>query len=269
MMEHAAHCLELVRAVSVHSSGGNGLHDDAHTAHELYQASTMLSLLDAVYDGTITYGELERHGDFGVGTFNQLDGEMVALDGSFFHLRSDGSAGPVDPSDQTPFAVVTFFEGDWTATVDEPATKVELQALLEDSLPTLNLFYALRIDGQFSSVTTRTVAKQTAPYKGLVEATESQSVQEFVDVAGSMVGIRAPDYAQGMTVAGYHFHFIDDARSRGGHVLDFTLTRGSLSIDQDAGFHVELPQTPEVMAASLAEHDIDTEIAAAEGGATR
>jgi acetolactate decarboxylase len=118
-------------------------------------------------------------------------------------------------------------------------------------------------------VSTRTVAKQTAPYKGLVEATESQSVQEFVDVAGSMVGIRAPDSAQGMTVAGYHFHFIDDARSRGGHVLDFTLTRGSLSIDQDAGFHVELPQTPEFMAASLAEHDIDTEIAAAEGGATR
>lgn len=34
------------------------------------------ALLQGDYDGEITYGELKKYGDFGLGTFNSLDGEM-------------------------------------------------------------------------------------------------------------------------------------------------------------------------------------------------
>ncbi len=74
-----------------------------------YQSSTMTALLDGVYDGGLTYGELEQQGDFGLGTFNELDREMVAVDGRFFQLRSDGTASPVTPDERTPFAAVTYF----------------------------------------------------------------------------------------------------------------------------------------------------------------
>lgn len=37
---------------------------------EVYQTSTMGALLGGVYDGNVTIGELLRHGDFGLGTFN-------------------------------------------------------------------------------------------------------------------------------------------------------------------------------------------------------
>ena len=68
---------------------------------ELYQSSLIAALLQGVYDGEMTYAELAKHGDFGLGTFNALDGEMVAVDGGFYQLRSDGSANPVssDPED--------------------------------------------------------------------------------------------------------------------------------------------------------------------------
>ncbi len=43
----------------------------------VFQASTIGALLDGVYDGDITLGELRRHGDFGIGTVNGLDGELI------------------------------------------------------------------------------------------------------------------------------------------------------------------------------------------------
>jgi alpha-acetolactate decarboxylase len=66
----------------------------------------MAALLDGIYDGDVTIAELLTHGDFGLGTFNHLDGEMVVLDGICHHLRSDGSACVASAGDRTPFAAV-------------------------------------------------------------------------------------------------------------------------------------------------------------------
>ena len=85
---------------------------DAKTkmSNEVYQTSTMLALLDGIYDGVISFEELKERGDFGIGTFDQLDGEMIAFDNEFYHLRSDGSAEKVEPEETTPFATVTFLK---------------------------------------------------------------------------------------------------------------------------------------------------------------
>ena len=76
-----------------------------HAAHaaagELYQTSLMSALVEGIYEGQTRYGDLHAHGDFGLGTFNDLDGEMVGFDGVFYPLRSDGSARPVT-DDQLP-----------------------------------------------------------------------------------------------------------------------------------------------------------------------
>src|SRR5207249_10961718 len=75
----------------------------------LVQYSTINALLTGVYDGDMTFGELRRHGDFGLGTFNALDGEMIALDGRYYQITADGAVKPVRDDVRTPFAVVTHF----------------------------------------------------------------------------------------------------------------------------------------------------------------
>lgn len=52
---------------------------ERHSA--IFQTSTINALVESVYDGDVTFAELARHGDFGLGTLNALYGEMVALDG--------------------------------------------------------------------------------------------------------------------------------------------------------------------------------------------
>jgi acetolactate decarboxylase len=239
---HDWQCRELATAASVHYAGDNKLHADRGQAHEIYQTSTMAALLAAVYDGTVTYGEIAGHGDFGVGTFNGLDGEMVAVDGQFFHLYADGKATVADPTELTPFAVVTFFRGDTGRPVDRAMSRQDLEATVDGLVSGQDHFYPIRVDGRFRQIATRTATRQRPPYRALAEATANQVVSRFSDIEGTLVGFRTPDYAQGMTGAGFHFHFIDDARRCGGHAFDFVLESGEILVDEDADLHVELPE---------------------------
>ena len=57
-------------------------------------------------------GQIKKFGDLGIGTFNALDGEMIAFDGNFYQVKADGKAYFVSDETKTPFAFVTFFEND-------------------------------------------------------------------------------------------------------------------------------------------------------------
>ncbi len=170
------------------------------TDHDIYQTSTMLALLDGLYDGVVAFKELQKHGDFGLGTFDQLNGEMIAFDGEFYHLLPDGTAHRVKPEETTPFSTVTFFREDFTYTIDHPMHREELEALLLKLFPSRNLFYAFRMDGTFREVKTRTVPHQVKPYKPFIEATKSQPTFSFNDASGVITGFWTPAYAQGIGV---------------------------------------------------------------------
>lgn len=258
-------CGAFIRSVVSHWSGGGRLHHDAAKGHELWQTSMMSALLEGVYEGDVTYAELAKHGDFGPGTFNDLDGEMIAIDGKFFQLRADGTAHVVDPMQKTPFAVMTFFTPEVTRRLERPLTRSELYALLDELASSQNLFYAIRIDGRFSRVVTRTVPRQAKPYRPLTEVVQTQPTFEFTNVAGTIAGFRSPDYMQGIAVAGYHLHFITGDRTGGGHVLDLTIEGATLAIDHSSGLHVELPEKGAFLLAGLSKAGTSDAIKKAEG----
>ena len=58
----------------------------------LFQAATFGDLLSGEYDGVISYSELGTYGDFGIGTFDGLDGEMLMLDDIPYQIKDDGLA---------------------------------------------------------------------------------------------------------------------------------------------------------------------------------
>ena len=87
---------------------------------QLFQTSTLQALMAGVYDGDLTFQALARHGDFGLGTFDALDGEMIALDGTFYQIKADGRVSPVAGAMKTPFAAVTFFKAGRTHMIEMP-----------------------------------------------------------------------------------------------------------------------------------------------------
>ena len=210
----------------------------------LYQASTIGALMKGIYEGQVTVGELRPYGDFGLGTFEALDGEMVELDGKFYQVKLDGSVHAVADSTKTPFAAVTFFDYDKAVNLDRQVDLNGLQSFIDTLLPGVNLFYAVRIDGKFSYMKTRSVPAQIQPYPLLTDAIKGQQVLEFKDVEGTMIGFRCPPYIEGVNVPGYHFHFLDKDRKQGGHVLECTASGVKIVVDKTAGMIMELPDTP-------------------------
>ena len=245
-----------IAAFHAHQKAGDLLHKDAHPnhhhAHEVYQTSTINALLAGIYDGQTSFGDMAAHGDFGLGTANGLDGEITIVDGEVYQIKSDGKAYPVDPSLQTPFAVVMNFCPSLQVDIDEHLDFESFTAALDAAVPSKNVFYAIKAHGHFREVQVRSVPKQEPPYKPLVEVVESQHVYEHKDVEGVLLGFRFPDYSQGINVPGYHLHFLTDDRSAGGHVLGFHTHHAQVEIDITSEFHMELPETGDFLEAALA-----------------
>ena len=209
----------------------------------LYQSSTINALLGGVYDGNLTIGQLKQEGDFGVGTFNTLDGEMVVLNGEVFQVKSDGKAYLAEDSEKTPFACVTFFHADTTVELNQQITLDELEAYIDKLIPTKNIFYAVKVEGTFSYIKTRSVPKQKKPYQMLAEITKHQPVFEFQNVYGTVAGFRSPSYVNGVNVPGYHLHFLNKMKNAGGHLLSCTIKSAKIQLDYKKNFFLSLPET--------------------------
>lgn len=209
----------------------------------LFQTSTMNAIFKGVYDGEITYGKLKQHGDFGIGTFNGLDGELFALEGKFYRIKADGIAYPVDDSMKTPFAVVTFFEPDKSVLLDKASDYKQLQQYLDNLLPTKDIFYAIKIEGTFKYIKARNIPMQNKPYPQFSEVVKSQLIFEFHDVEGTMVGFWCPAYLEEINVPGYHLHFITKDKKTGGHLLECQVQDVKIEIDYTPEFHVALSES--------------------------
>jgi acetolactate decarboxylase len=231
----------------------------------LFQRSTIGALLAGIFDGDATVAELLRHGDFGLGTFNALDGEMVVLDGACYRLRSDGTATPVGGHTLTPFAAVTSFEPERVIHVEERRDHLAVNELINRAARSRNLTMAVRITGRFSHVLTRTVSAQHKPYPTLEEASrgETEVIHEHTD--GTIVGFRTPEFEHSIGVAGFHLHYLDAARTSGGHILDFHLDEGDIELMELTEIHLSLPTRGAFLRANLDDPEAEAAIQRVEG----
>jgi len=241
-----------IRALHVQAMREEELHAEREH-HVLFQASTIGALLDGAYDGDLSFAELAEHGDLGLGTLNGLDGEMIAIDGRFYRAGVDGGVEEVPGGAHTPFAVVTRFEPAIEEWIEGPLEHEQLLARLDRLIPAGAASCAIRLDGHFELVRARSVPRQSPPYRPLTEVVAQQHVFELAEVEGTMLGFRFPDYVEGIEIGGYHLHFIDAGRSRGGHVLGSRSPGLRAQLDPSSELHVELPPAVDLADPDLAE----------------
>ena len=185
----------------------------------VYLCAPVNALVEGIYEEKIPFSQIKEHGDFGLGTFDHLDGEMVMLDGQIYQITSNGRVNQVEEQALTPFSCVTYYQ---PASHEELEGEVSYAAFLErlqGLLPSPNIFYALRIDGRFANVKVRSVPKQEC-YRLLVEVAAEQPVFEFSDIEGTLAGFYTPAFLASLSVPGLHLHFLSADTRRGGHVLE-------------------------------------------------
>jgi acetolactate decarboxylase len=212
-----------------------------HPEHELFQTSTVQALLAGTYDGDVSLAEVLEHGDLGLGTLNGLDGELIVLDGQAWKAQLDCTLVTPDRSSRTPYAVVVAFSPGDPIVLEGPFGEAELEARLGERVAGATRPTAVRIDGRFAEVHVRSVPRQEPPYRPLAEVIAEQRVSVLREVSGTLMGFCFPDALDGIEMVGAHLHFLSEDRTRGGHVLSYTLLDAVARLDGATALHVELP----------------------------
>lgn len=218
--------------------------------HTLFQVSTSAALVEGLYQGAVQVSRLLGHGDFGLGTFIDLDGEMVVLDGVCYQVSSTGAVATVEGDRLIPYAVVTRFNAEFSKQIDPLESYSKLVSVCDELRDSDNVFYAFRVEGRFSFVKTR-VMKAVPEGTGLKTAASGQKEFLFKEVEGTLVGLWSPGFAGSFSVPGYHFHFLSSDRKKGGHVLECQALSVAVAGCAMNEMHVSLPETQEFLKADL------------------
>ena len=230
--------------------------------HTLFQVSTSGALVAGVYDKEVSVQSILQHGDFGLGTFANLDGEMVVLDGRVYQVQGTGHVSEAGPDAGAPFAVVTRFSPQTDTETEPVASFKALESCCDRYRKSGNIFYAVRLDGRFKRVRTRAV-NPPQPGTSFVDAAKAQSEFHFSDIDGTLIGLWSPGFSSAFSVSGYHFHFLSKDRQHGGHLLDVEAGPLRLRVEALTDFHLALPATEAFLKADLSKNTAE-ELAYAE-----
>ena len=237
-------------------------------ADRVTQVSLINSLMLGRYDGELTIAELLAAGDFGLGTLDRLDGELVVLDGEAWQVTGEGEVRRVDPTTTTPFAVVTPFAADAELPCPRAESLSDLEVAIDAAVARsgndhANNFLAVRVDATLATVRLRSVRRQEKPYRPLAEVAREQAEWSHADASGTLVGLRCPAWTRGLNVPGWHWHFLSGDRRVGGHVLELAVREGRLTYDACGEWLVRLGQS-EAFNAAAVDRDLSGEVEAVE-----
>ena len=243
---------------SSQTSGNTTNTSAASTAKDtetIYQVALLQSLTQGYYDGIIKASKLKEHGDTGIGTFQGVNGEMIVIDGKVYQALGDGTVKEAADDETIPFSNVTFFDSDISVDLkdikDMASFKSELDKTVNEKGK--NMFYMVKISGTFEKMHVRTELKQEKPYKSLDKALETDQREfNYENITGTVVGLYCPDYMGGLNATGWHFHFISDDRTKGGHMLELSFKEAKAELDLTPEFDLELSDNSDFQSMELA-----------------
>lgn len=234
-------CLLSLVAVPAHAGTAYSLDLDP-SKDVLYQISTVAKLKAGYYESEQTVADIKKHGNFGIGTFQGLDGEMFVREGRVWQIPVTGEPRLMPDNTGVPFCQVTQFEPDLLLKFKYVKDYADFQSRLLKELPGPDMMYAVHVKGDFQFVKARSVPKSEKPFPTLAEVIAKQAIFPLENVTGDMVGWHTPAYMTGVGAPGLHLHFLDLTETKGGHVLDFSAAEVTVELDVTPVMEIQLPK---------------------------
>jgi len=235
--------------------------------NKMYQVSTLQALALGYSKVVIKVGDLLKEGDTGLGTFEDVNGEMIVMDGHCYRADQDGNVTVVAPQTGVPFAAVAKLYGEQQFQLENMKDIASLRAELTQKIEErfgLNSMHIVRIDGVFEKVDARSEAPYRSHHTTLKEILgKNQKAFIFENIRGALVGVYFPDYMDGINMPGWHLHFLSEDRSKGGHVFDVSIKEGAARVDKIGNIFINLPKDVAFDTYSL-KQDLQAEIKSVE-----
>lgn len=210
----------------------------------LFTVGVGAGLIGGLYDGFYSYKLLKKHGDFGLGAPDKLDGELMIFKGKIYQTQNSGKTFEVDDKQLTPFAMVNFFHTDIKLTPNKSMNKAELFHYLDSVLTNVNGMYAIHISGKFGYLKTRAFPPvKEHDHTPLADMLSLQHFFEFKEAQGDLIGYRLPSFMDNTNIAGYHFHYLSQQKDAGGHIIELKTSDIVIEIDVLDSYTVQVPVT--------------------------
>lgn len=206
--------------------------DETNSSSVLYQAGSFAIFEKGEYSEVFSIDEMNHLGNFGVGGFEDMDGELLQLDGTVYQITKDGLVNTPPGDTGVCFGNTLNFTPESSYTIQETSTLEELYAVIKESLPDPEQIYAVRVDGPFTNLSFKSIPIQEKPYPPLSAVIDNQSIFHLENATGTIAGFWFPNWMDGVNYAGFHLHFITDERDAGGHILTAESGVNTLSIQQ-------------------------------------
>ncbi len=252
----------LLAAPTLHSAENKA--SDKNTSSKLTQISTLQALLESCYEGIITAGELKKLGTYGIGTFNDLDGEMIMYNGEIYKARATGEVVKVEDSQTIPFANVSLIGQEQIAAGTEISGSCgsfsDLKNAILKNIKNYNVPHCVIINFNSAKIRVRSVPAQKRPYPRLVEVVKNQKVFENDKINGVLIGFYFPKYFQGINATGFHLHFLSTDKNFGGHLLEISGSYNVAALLPQYEFNMLLPKEGDFAKARLYDKAHEKEI---------
>jgi acetolactate decarboxylase len=210
----------------------------------LFTVGVGAGLIGGLYDGFYPYSALKKHGNFGLGAPDKLDGELMIFQGKIYQTQHTGKTFITNDRQLTPFAMINFFHPDITLTPHTTMNKAALFHYLDSVLININGMYAIHISGKFSYIKTRAFPPvKEHDHTPLAEMLSLQKFFEFSSCQGDLIGYRLPSFMDNTNIAGYHFHYLSQQKDAGGHMIELATDNIVIEIQLLNNYTIQLPAT--------------------------
>lgn len=221
-----------------------------------FQESSINAFSNGSYVGAMSIESLKIYGDIGLGTFDNVNGEQIHLDGEVYQALADvdNTTLIADDEETTPFSIATFFDADLSFFLRGGYWDLNgLNRELDSKINNKNVPHVFKIHASFNNIQIRSIPRQDKPHRPFEEVTKEQKEYDYRDVSGTLVAVWTPEYMEGIGVPGYHYHFISDDKTFGGHVLGFDTQFGDVievEGDRTCGLNLRLSKNYEASISS-------------------
>ena len=183
------------------------------------QVSTINSIKANKTEGLICTSDLGAFGNFGLGLQEDLKGLVIVNKHRTYEVNEKFHATPAFGFTPLTYAAMVNFSWDTQLNVGSRKKMTDLEKLIDQAVPNMDVICAIRIEGKFLNIKLTTIDSKKPEHI------------EYEDITGTMIGFRFPKYMKELVPKGYFFFFIADNKKNGGDVVDCLLQTGTVEID--------------------------------------